>query len=340
MAYNVLDPSVFAARLGNQLVLEVSELFPLDRHLGVESLPRVTLLRATDLLNLRLAFVGLVLEDTAAGRVLRRADDAAAGYVLVLFGGQHLHERAFFEVTRGVDVQTPGSFTESPRRPPDPVPLPDPLLRPPVPVRIAGPSRLALEVHDDRIPWSAAGLLAAVSRLPLSIAPHAGAESFLVDTSTGVGGLLALEVGEADGARVSGSVHAAVRTLASAMAIQARFGTSAAAAGVVAAHRGTGTFRLDAQAETRLGELLQGRRARLPMLPPAPQAGPHPDRDRVALAASAEPARGSGFRARPRCRCVAAGSRGGVAFPARNAHRRGRGRERAGRPHGARRLGA
>ena len=271
MAYNVLDPSVFAAQLGNQLVLEVSELFPLDRHLGVESLPRVTLLRSTDLLNLRLVFVGLVLEDTAAGRVLRRADDAATGYVLVLFGGQHLHERAFFEVTPGVLVPTPGSFTERPRRPPDPVPPPDPLLRPPVPVRIAGPSRLALEVHDDRIPWSAAGLLAAVSRLPLSIAPHAGAESFLVDTSTGVRDLLALEVGEADGARVSGNVHTAVRTLAAAMAIQARFGTSAAAAGVVAAHRGTGTFRIDAQAESRLGELLQGRRARLPMLPPAPQ---------------------------------------------------------------------
>src|SRR5687767_7554180 len=102
MAGERFDLSIFRRVVSDQLTLDHLELFPLPHDPDPETLPRVTLFRTTDLMNLRLAFRGLVLLDSPDGRVLRRADNANTGLISVLFGGQSLHEEAFFEVSQGI----------------------------------------------------------------------------------------------------------------------------------------------------------------------------------------------------------------------------------------------
>ena len=121
MAGRALDPGVFRRQLVDVLRLEHLDLGPIVAGQTPESLPRVTLFRALDLLDLRLSFVGLTLEDTPEGRVLRRADGVRAGFLRVLLRGQHLHEEAFFEVLRSdqdpskfVEVNTPAAASETP----------------------------------------------------------------------------------------------------------------------------------------------------------------------------------------------------------------------------------
>lgn len=170
-------------RVGREFLnLERIDLFPIGPGRVRESLPRVTLFRAADLLSVRLSFVGLSLTDGPDGKVLHRSAGATTGYLSLHFGGQHLHERVFFESSEGIKVATPASSTEQPPRPPDPdadPPSPQPPksnetpLRPPVPTRIAGASRLVFRVTEERIPWSLEGILAAIGTLPLSVAPHA-----------------------------------------------------------------------------------------------------------------------------------------------------------------------
>ena len=115
MAGERFDLSIFRRVVSDQLTLDHLELFPLPHDADPETLPRVTLFRTADLMNLRLAFRGLVLLDGPDGRVLRRADNANVGLISVLFGGQHLHEEAFFEVSPDIAVETPGSSFEDPK---------------------------------------------------------------------------------------------------------------------------------------------------------------------------------------------------------------------------------
>ena len=297
MAGERFDLSIFRRVVSDQLTLDHLELFPIQHDADPETLPRVTLFRTADLVNLRLAFRGLVLLDSPDGRVLRRADNATTGLISVLFGGQHLHEEAFFEVSTGIEVETPGSFTEDPKRPRDPrdatrgseTPTP-----PPVRARIAGHTRLVFRVRDEVIPFTRDGLLAALTALPLNVVPHAarGSRQILV-LGPAMGLQEVLGLNGLGVTRVSGAVLAAGRTLSAAANLDARFGSTAAANALVAAHAGSGTFRLSEEAVRQLEGLLADRFAVPAARPPVPrepsptetavelpwrlQLSPHPD---------------------------------------------------------------
>lgn len=298
MAGSVFDLSLFRARVTDRLTLDHIDLFPIDRDGVSESLPRATLFRTADLLNVRLSFVGLALENGPDGRILRRADDAEVGYLRVLFGGQHLHERAFFEITTGVGVETPGSFAEDPVRPPDPDATsgPDPLLPPPVQTRIAGGSRLVFRVSDELVPFTLDGLLAAIGTLPLSVAPHAVRHPLFMGAVISIGHLVALDVHALEGVGVSGAVRSASRMLGSAAALQARFGAVAAASALVAAHTGAGTFRLGEEAASRLGQVVLDRLI-IPAVRPAAPRQPSPTETAIELPwrLQLSPHEGAGF---------------------------------------------
>lgn len=198
-----------------------------------ESLPRVTLFRSADLVEVVLSFVGLTIDNRADGPTLRRADGVREGYLCAHFRGQHLHEEAFFEADPDYPVKDPDIDKGKPSTPP---------TGPPVRTRIAGRSRLVFRVTTERFPYTTAGLLAALRSLPINVVPHAGeAGSRIVVT----GGRSAVSVVNADDGRyLSGLIQTAGRTLATAAAIEAQFGESAAAAVLRAAHRGQGTFAL------------------------------------------------------------------------------------------------
>lgn len=304
LAGSIFDLAIFRAPVTERLTLDHLDLLPIDADGVLESLPRVTLFRTSDLLNVRLSFVGLVLENDPDGRVVRRADGAEVGYLRVLFSGQHLHERAFFEITTGVGVQTPGSFTEDPARPPDPDATsgPDPLLPPPVQTRIAGASRLVFRVGDERIPFTFNGLLAAMGALPLSVTPHAVRDPVFISPVISIGHLVALDVHALEGVGVSGAVHSASRMLGSAAALQVRFGAAAAASALVAAHTGAGTFRLGDEAADRLGEVVRQRSPVPAVLPPTPRE-PSPTETAIELPwrllLSPHPGAGFAHRAAP-----------------------------------------
>jgi len=122
---------------------------------------RVT--RARDLVALWVSWRGLELTDTGglqggrqapAGPVLVASSEG--GLLRVRFDFQHMAEQALFA---------------------PPPPLGDPVppgIAPPVPVRAAGQSQLVLTVPaGEVITWSVAGLLQAMSRLPMAVAPSA-----------------------------------------------------------------------------------------------------------------------------------------------------------------------
>ncbi len=271
-----LDNSVFRTPVSDQLALDRAVLVPIELGGVRESLRRVTLLRPADLLAVELSFVGLVLEDGAEGRVLRRADGAPTGYLRVLFGGQHLHERAFFAVTPNVAVNTLGGASETPPRPQDtdnalPPPDPDPVVPPPVPTRIAGESRLVFRVREERIPYTLDGILAAMRTLPLSVVPHADGAGLAIDVSTSVRAVAGLHAGAVGRTLVSGALRSASRTLGAAALLQERFGAVAASAAMVAAHTGPGGFRLDAGAARELRKVAEERLTLLGRLPAEPR---------------------------------------------------------------------
>jgi hypothetical protein len=112
------------------------------------------LLRPQDLVVLDVLGVGLELRAEAAGPVLVPvADDA---YLRVRFAFQHLGEIAFY------------------RMEPDPSPNNETPANPPVRALAAQSSRLVFDVPaGERIPYTQAGVLAALSRLPLRVAPLA-----------------------------------------------------------------------------------------------------------------------------------------------------------------------
>ena len=230
MAGERFDLSIFRRVVSDQLTLDHLELFPLPHDADPETLPRVTLFRTADLMNLRLAFRGLVILESPDGRVLRRADNANIGLISVLFGGQSLHEEAFFEVSPDIPVETPGSFTEDPKRPSDPrdatrgSETPSP---PPVRTRIAGPTRLVFQVRDEVIPFTRDGLLAALTALPLKVVPHAARSSrqiLVLGPAMGLDEIFAVDAPPLGPTRVSGAVLAAGRTLSAAANLDARFG--------------------------------------------------------------------------------------------------------------------
>lgn len=103
------------------------------------------LLRADDLLVLRLDFYNLRLQPVAGGRQAV-ADGAGDSFVVVHFPPQHVGERAFAED--------------------DPADPSDPPLPPPIAARLAGESRLAFHLDPSLLPldFTLEAVLAALSR--------------------------------------------------------------------------------------------------------------------------------------------------------------------------------
>ncbi|MFH8612910.1 hypothetical protein ACH4D5_36110 [Streptomyces sp. NPDC018029] len=135
------------------------------------------LLRATDLLDLHFAFLGLRLERPLIGpRRLVRVDPGQPAFLVVTFGPQHVAEQAFFEVSPGLpESGTPVSGAapagSEPHKPP------------PVASRIGGRSLLVFTVAaDDFVEYTESGLLTAMRTLPMRVV-DAAAEPASADRS-------------------------------------------------------------------------------------------------------------------------------------------------------------
>jgi hypothetical protein len=121
---------------------------------------RFRLLRAQDLLVIEIRTNGLKFEDVP----LRHADQnkqvphlvagSKAGSLTAVFGYQHAAEKALDEVTSPPDPPGPGDI--------------------PIPARAAQKSRLVFKVPvGEQIPFSIDGIVAAMSRLEMAVAPVA-----------------------------------------------------------------------------------------------------------------------------------------------------------------------
>jgi hypothetical protein len=242
---------------------------------GDETLPRVTLFRTADLMEIVLSFIDLTIEQRPEGPILRRSDGANEGYLCAHFRGQHLHEEAFFE-SSGVDVQTPGTPRAKGAEDPDhttPRKGGETVTPPPVRTRIAGRSRLVFRVTDEHIPFTSAGLLSALRMLPLSVAPHAvqhGGDLIILGLQ-GVLRPLPRVLAIEDGLRLSGAVQTAGRTLQAAAVMRVRFGDAAAAEVLTAAHSAGGTFELDRAVAEELGARRGGPGMVIDLRPPPPR---------------------------------------------------------------------
>ncbi|MEU6995718.1 hypothetical protein ABZ953_34330 [Streptomyces sp. NPDC046465] len=119
------------------------------------------LLRATDLLDLHFAFLGLRLERPLLGpRRLVRKDSGQPAFLVVTFGPQHVVEQAFLELSPGLPQPEPGAAPtgSEPHKPP------------PVASRIGGRSLLVFTVAaDTSVEYTESGLLTAMRTLPLRV---------------------------------------------------------------------------------------------------------------------------------------------------------------------------
>ncbi|MBA2556943.1 MAG: hypothetical protein H0V12_06305, partial [Chloroflexi bacterium] len=93
----------------------IPNLFPPD-DTPSESLPRVTVFRASDLVHLQFRFVNLELVEGGAGaeRTLVRSRTTLPALLIADFGAQHLFEEAFFDASGDTS-----SFVEKGQTTPD-----------------------------------------------------------------------------------------------------------------------------------------------------------------------------------------------------------------------------
>lgn len=125
------------------------------------------LLRARDLVHLYVLAYRCQLLRRAGGPVLVPAEDGARLEVRLTF--QHLAEVATYEIT----TKTPSADPSLPPGTPEPMGTEVPPA-PPIDARTAEGSRLVFGLLEgEAIPFTAAGVLAAISRLPLLVAPLA-----------------------------------------------------------------------------------------------------------------------------------------------------------------------
>jgi hypothetical protein len=128
----------------------------------------VDLLRPDDLLLLRCSFVNLrwgPAEPDGAPTLIRAAGNRPA-YLIVRFPSQHIIERAYFETSKDIPVE--------PAPDPPVVENADEKVQPlPVWASLAGPTALVFRVQQERIRYTTEGILDAMSRLELSVAPNA-----------------------------------------------------------------------------------------------------------------------------------------------------------------------
>ena len=123
---------------------------------------RFWVLRPRDLVVLDVLGYGLELRSVPEGPALVPLH--AGARLEVRFSFQHLGERAFYE--NGAVTDEKGT--------PDPTQPPENPTAPPVPARTAEASRLVFDVPiSETIGYSIKGVLEAISRLPLRVAPLA-----------------------------------------------------------------------------------------------------------------------------------------------------------------------
>lgn len=179
----------------------------------------VTVIRPADLLCLRFSFVNLTAAVVDGAPVVRRFLPGHPARLVVDLPPQHLVEEAFFR-----------SSTQT-----------DPVHRP-VRAMLSGHTRLVFTVGTEDVAFTTAGLLDAMGRLPLNVAPHATRPPTRF-TSVVVDGLAASSVALAALARtepvatVVAQDLARRRVLATATRLQARLGrveTHAAVSGLTA----------------------------------------------------------------------------------------------------------
>lgn len=186
----------------------VENAIPFDRiivpaghgHDATESLPPVTLLRSSDLLEVTFRFVNLALTRTGPPHLVRNKASSPA-FLIAVFGPQHLLEQAFFADAGGNIRQSPPTGDEQAASPPSPA-----TESPGYPVQaiLSKASRLVFRVGTEEIAYTETGLVSAMGRLPLSVVPHAEAYSSLLSWSA-----VAANAGVLD--RVSRSVTAATK---------------------------------------------------------------------------------------------------------------------------------
>jgi hypothetical protein len=135
----------------------------------------VDLLRSSDLVFLRCSFVNLrwgPADQDGAPTLIRQTANRSA-YLVVTFPAQHIIERAFFETAPGIVVKSPNPETGKPKEPDEGKPSEIPPALPPVFASLAGGSRLVFRVTDEQVTYTTEGILAAMSRLELAVAPQA-----------------------------------------------------------------------------------------------------------------------------------------------------------------------
>ena len=250
---------------------------------------RVEIVRPADLVHLTFSFVNLTLTAGSPPSLTRRAVNRGA-FLIVDLHSQHIVERALFEGSDNYPVKTPPPPLGLPNGAPPPPSDPDAgkgasateTATPPVFASLSGPSRLVFKVTKETIPFTSEGLLAAMSRLDLSVAPQAlppqarhrytladalagdklQIESALAAARAGAAG------GESDVAHLAAELTAIGRMRATAAELEYRFGAAAATGAVesTAIAKRVGVARA-------VGHLIdEVLRPRLPPLPSPPAA--------------------------------------------------------------------
>ena len=152
------------------------------------------LLRPDDLVVLDVLGYGLTTVTDDGVPTMVRDPAAASARLEVRHPFQHLGEQAFYRAESPTPATThtgPPPLPTTPA-PTDPVDAFDPVTPPPVLARAAYPSRVVFDVPDsEHIPLSSEGVLAALSRLPLLVAPLATPRASVRRPSI-LGGLIAL----------------------------------------------------------------------------------------------------------------------------------------------------
>jgi hypothetical protein len=233
--------------------LPVRRMIPIRRRIeelleAARTIEPVEIVRPLDLVRLTFSFRNLRLtrgQDRVP--VLVRRTTSRPAFLVVDCHPQHITEQALFEVAANYPVDRPDGA------PPDAdaaktTSVPDPPPAPPIFASLSGSSSLVLKVTTEVIPFTVESLIAAISRLDLSVAPQAVppvvrrrirfgdlwvsdaidlAPVFLAANGPRrVGG----QIEVAEGAtRVAGELIAAGRIRAAAADLEYRFGTQAAA---------------------------------------------------------------------------------------------------------------
>lgn len=223
----------------------------------------VEMVRAEDFVHLTFSFSNLRFDGAQSGvPILKRAVARRPAFVIVDCHEQHIAEAAMFERAPNLPVKDPP--------PPPPAPDPDktklnsdpsPPTPPPIFASVAGPTRLVFKVTNQSILFSVEGLLDAISKLELSVAPHATPPTLvrlprfsdlLASDVVDLAPLFAIapsaRAARGRGRRLVDAPDAAVnavaelialgRTRATAAALEHRFGTDAAVSSIAASRLG------------------------------------------------------------------------------------------------------